>query len=261
MPHNNEIVLRLQVPGPGQPPVLVQDTEPAGDPSSFNLPPSPLFANLPASALSEVASKVRRRAFSAGSTIYEEGEVADSVFIVASGEVRRFRVDRETSTRENVVTLGVSRPGDAFGTSALVSQTRTESAEAVQRTECVQLAKDDLIGLMISFPIFGLAVSQASIQMATAAEDRVCNFGSGRWSSKRLAGLLLKLAEESGPPAADGGVQVSRQITQGDMASIIQAARETVSIQMKKLREQGAIAMQGRTITVFPDRLREVSGL
>lgn len=254
-----EIVLRLQVPeGGGQPVLVHSDAE--GDPMSVGLPKSPLFQGLSQDALQEIAARARKRAFAAGSTIYEEGELADSAYIVVSGEVRRYRVDRETSTRENVVTLGVVTAGGTFGATSLITPSRIDSAESVRRSECLQFMKDELMALMIRFPLFGLSFSQAALALASQAEERLCNFGHGRWSAKRLAGLLLKLAEEEGKPV-EGGVEISRPLTQSDLASLIQAARETVSLQLKKLREQGAVSMKGKVITVMPARLREVSGL
>lgn len=231
-----------------------------GESAGLDLPASPLFEGLDETDLEKIAARARRRTFAAGSTIYEEGEFADSVYIVVSGDVRKFRVDRETSTRENVVTLGIVGPGGNFGEASIISPKRPNSVEAFHRAECLQIMKEDMIALMIEIPMFGLAVSQAAIKMVAVAEGRICNFGSGRWSSKRLASLLLRLADEGGVATVKGGVQINQQLTQSDMASIIQSSRETVSVQLKKLREAGAVLMKGKSIVVYPAKLREIAG-
>lgn len=238
-------------------PPMASDNDRA--PQEPRLPASQLFDGLSSDAVERIDTVARKRSFAPGSTIFEEGELADSLYIVASGSVRTYRVDRETSTRENVVTLSIVGAGGSFGEGSLINPSRTNSAEAVQRTECLQLMKDDVIRLMIDFPLFGLAVSQAAIRKVSASEDRVCNFGGGRWSSKRLASLLLQLAETEGVPVKGGWVQIPRPLTQSDLGSIIQASRETVSIQMKKLKDVGAVSVDGKIITVMLERIREAA--
>jgi CRP-like cAMP-binding protein len=223
--------------------------EPA-EPEQFGLPRSPIFDGLPVDALESLAGAGKRRRLAAGSTIYSEGERAESLFMVVEGEVRRFKTNLD-SPRKNQFTLGSVQPGGLFGEASLTRRERWDSAEAVGDVTLLEWSSDDIISAMVRTPLFGVAVSQSVVNSVVSAEGKVCNFGSGQWSHKRLAQALSALASAEGEPA-EGGIRIKRPITQGDLASIIGSARETVSISMKRLREAGAISVSGKTITIHP---------
>jgi CRP-like cAMP-binding protein len=89
---------------------------------------SPLFELLSLAELQVLADLSKPRRFAAGEQIFAEGEVGDSLFVVASGEVE---VSRHEAAREPLAVLG---PLAAFGEMALVDREH-RSATVKARTE------------------------------------------------------------------------------------------------------------------------------
>ena len=84
---------------------------------------------------------VATRSFAQGETIFREGEVGRTVFLVREGLVRIAR-DRSSSSKQSV---GRAGPGQVFGENALLAVgPRPNSAIAEKPTKCVVINRDKL---------------------------------------------------------------------------------------------------------------------
>ena len=84
---------------------------------------------------------VATRSFAQGETIFREGEVGRTVFLVREGLVRIAR-DRSSSSKQSV---GRAGPGQVFGENALLAiGPRPNSAIAEKPTKCVVINRDKL---------------------------------------------------------------------------------------------------------------------
>ena len=70
-----------------------------------------------------------------------------------------------------------------------------------------------------------------------------------RSSRERLMHLLLELGERYGRPTEDG-ILITRKFSHQDMASIIGATRETVTITLGELQDEGVLQIDRRRITL-----------
>lgn len=253
------MVIHLQLPpgAGGNTPQATIRRKP-GDPQDYGLPRVAGLMALPDETLRALQQAGKRRTFPAGTRVFSEGEEADEAWLVLSGEIRRFRTDTESS-RKNEVTLSLVHPGEWFGEPTLIRDTRWVSAEATQDSVALRYSRDTLLTLMAQHPLLAISLTQQAMQRAVAAEDKTCNFGAGRWSRRRLAAELLALAEKEGVKVGSG-VEIQRTLTQQDLASLIGAARETVSIQLSALRKERALTVKNRRIIVHPDILRRFAG-
>jgi putative two-component system response regulator len=103
---------------------------------------------LPDSALDTLAERAVPRRYAAGETVFEEGSPGDCVHLVRSGalEVRR------TEGVERYV-LARLVPGHAFGELAVLDRTpRTATVVAVEDSETVRIAAEDLDGVLARHP-------------------------------------------------------------------------------------------------------------
>jgi len=92
---------------------------------------SPLFDMLSNQELEYVADLSRPRRVKAGETIFEEGELGDSVYVVATGEVEVVRKDA-AGKPQLIATLG---PQQFFGEMSLIDK-EYRSATVKAKTEC-----------------------------------------------------------------------------------------------------------------------------
>jgi signal transduction histidine kinase len=106
---------------------------------------SKLFRHLPASELKEMQTAVREIRFSAGQSIFKEGEMGDGVYVVKSGGV-------EISAKIGAGRQhGFSRlqPGDFFGEMAVLdNQPRSASASAVEETSVYFVPREKMVALL-----------------------------------------------------------------------------------------------------------------
>lgn len=92
---------------------------------------SPLFEMLSNQELEYVADLSRPRHFQAGATIFEEGELGDSLYVIASGEVEIVRRDASGAPHG----LAVLGPREFFGEMSLIDK-EYRSATVRARTDC-----------------------------------------------------------------------------------------------------------------------------
>ena len=102
---------------------------------------SPLFEMLSNQELEYVADLSRPRRYSAGQVVFEEGELGDSLFVIASGEVE---VQRRDSNGESK-TLAVLGPPEFFGEMSLIDKEyRSATVRARSDAELLHLSAENL---------------------------------------------------------------------------------------------------------------------
>ncbi|MEZ4340219.1 MAG: cyclic nucleotide-binding domain-containing protein [Sandaracinaceae bacterium] len=87
-----------------------------------------------------MAHAAEERAFDAGETIVEEGEVGDVLFLVVAGRV---------TVRRSGVVLARLGPGETFGEMAVLdAEPRSATVVAEEPTECLAIASDDFYDVL-----------------------------------------------------------------------------------------------------------------
>jgi len=199
-------------------------------------------------ALSRVATV---RSYAAGESILREDEPGDLFFVIVRGQVKVF-VDSEHG-REVVLTH--LKAGDFFGEMALFdNEARSASVSALVASELAVLRRKDFLDVMADdFTIARLILSTLSGRLRRAndmIESLVLLDVGGR-----LAGYLLRLAQESGSLGEDGWYTVSRP-THQVIANSIGASRETVTRLLRQFAERGLIRSRGSSIWIRDEPLR-----
>jgi CRP/FNR family cyclic AMP-dependent transcriptional regulator len=102
---------------------------------------SPLFEMLSNQELDYVSELSRQRRFSAGQVIFDEGELGDSLYVIASGEVEVLRRDAAGKQR----TITVLRSPMFFGEMSLIDKEyRSATVRARSDTELLHLTAENL---------------------------------------------------------------------------------------------------------------------
>jgi CRP-like cAMP-binding protein len=158
------------------------------------------------------------------------------------------------------LTVGYVRPGEVFGeVSVITAQPRRSFAEASRRSRILAIPRDVFLrALSSSKPLFEVTkqMGERLIRWQSRAEDLV--FCDAR---TRLARLLLRLADEFGD-LESGGVTVGLGITQEEMATLIGATRQTVSVAVREMIRAKLITRRGRSLVIVDrDALRQSAGL
>ena len=185
----------------------------------------------------------QRRKFPAASPIYLPSESADSIYLVGSGLVKICHLTDDGK----ISTLAYVKPGEVFGELALFDPgQRDEYVESVEVSVLIRIPKLTIQVLMNRELDMALAVMKLVGLRRQRVERRLRTllFTSNQ---HRLNHLLLDLAEQFGV-AIDGGIRLSLKLSHQEIAHLIGTTRETVTILMGKLKNEGLISGQRQTV-------------
>ncbi|MEJ5198719.1 MAG: Crp/Fnr family transcriptional regulator [Anaerolineae bacterium] len=208
----------------------------------------PYFANLTGEVLDALARAAGCRRYGRGQMIFLEREPCAGLFIVATGEVKIFKVSPQG--REQILQhLG---PGGTFNEVAVLDGgPNPASAAAVIDATLYHIHRDDIRRLASAHPELAWALIESLAQRARHLVAMVEDL-SLRSVKARLARLLLAEAERAS--RADT-LDRSHMISQVEMAARLGTVREMVGRALRDLADDGLIAFDRHRIVIM-DRQR-----
>lgn len=124
----------------------------------------PIFHGLSAGQLGRVMTSMQRRRYTAGETLFEEGQPGKAVFIIKSGHVELTR-----ASAEGPRSLGSLGAGQMFGEMALLEQmNRTATATVTDEGEIYLLYTATLESLIRDHPRIGVRLLRNMAIMLSA---------------------------------------------------------------------------------------------
>ena len=115
----------------------------------------PLFSNLEKSKLQLIAFTSHRLHFRAGQTIFDEGDVTDSIYLIISGEAE-VRVKKAEVNQTKVATIGKNSIFGEIG--VMCNLPRMETIVAKTEMEALKIDKRLVLQLLQDFPKMALAI-------------------------------------------------------------------------------------------------------
>lgn len=214
-----------------------------GDPS---LPPLPgPLAALGDAAASDLAAAGSVRNHDTGEMLMVQGGPSDCLYVLLEGRVRVTVVDADG--RE--LLLDLLGPGDTVGELSVIDgRPRSATVSAIEPGRALRIGVPRFGQLVKAHPGAVTALLRVLAQRLRDSDDARLRLVSDR-TDKRVARRLLELAAEHGQIDGDD-VHITAPLTQAELASWVGASREGVSHALRDLREDGAITVDRRAITV-----------
>lgn len=136
---------------------------------------SRLLEDLDEAALDEIAHAAKTVHIRGGETLFEEGAVGDSVYIVATGRLRAFTGDTERPR----ILREIGRGENVGEMSLLTGEPRTASVIAVRDTEAIRLGRSEFLRALEAHPgamrrLVQMLASWLRATNRTAREASVC---------------------------------------------------------------------------------------
>lgn len=185
--------------------------------------------------------------FHAGDYIFRAGEAFDSIAAVRAGMVKTFVDD----SQGNEQVLGFALPGEVIGLNAIHGS----------RFPCNAVALDTVHLCRISFPKLSLLATrmpglQAKLFSLLSAEiGKVATLAANHRTEERMAAFLLDMSARY----ARRGFSATRfnlTMARTEIANYLRMAPETVSRVLRRLRDEGVIAVNQREMLLLqPERL------
>ncbi len=198
-----------------------------------------------ADQLAAIERQSRWKKFPRGTPIYLPGEHADSVYIVADGLVKLCHLTADGK----VSTLAFITLGEVFGELSLIEKgNRGEYCEAVADTTIIRIPRETLLPYMEENVRFVVAITKIVGFRRRKIENRLKSllFSSNQ---QRLSHLLLDLAEQFGS-AVDEGIRIGLKLSHQELANLIGTTRETVTIMLGKMRDDGMIGGKRESVVL-----------
>ena len=223
------------------------------DAASF-LESLPLFAGLSEEQLIEVAGRMKRRSFAPGVTLYHQDMPGMMLYMIEEGSVRMFSIGRTGQE----LTLAIFGVGDIFGElSILDNQHHSATAITLAATVVWLFPRVDLKDLMARYPVIAEAMIQLLVARVRSTTHHV-EAMTFQDVQGRLAYELLILAERHGCQSGEV-IEIQIPLTQGDLATIVGATRESINKSMTALRSQNLVQIDGTQFTLLnPAGLRNM---
>jgi CRP-like cAMP-binding protein len=205
-----------------------------------------LFAGLDRATLERLAAGLRTRRFRRNEVLFHQGDPGDSLFIVTSGAVKILLPSEEGDE----AILATVRAGAFFGELALLDGApRSATAVALEPTETLVLPRDRFRLLIDTEPASRDALLAALATELRRLTDHVEELHFLDMTG-RMAARLVRLARASGVAGPDGSIQLDGPYTQGDLASMIGATRQSVNKLLGQFVDDGLIRMDKDAIVI-----------
>jgi len=191
----------------------------------------PIFNHLEEEQMQEIMNSVQSWAFKKGEMIYHAGDSSDSLYIVANGKIRIYRLSE--SGKEQLLRILV--PGDFTGELALFKETTHEAfAEAIADTEVCMMKRAHLQALLLKYPSISLKILTEFSNRLEETEKQTARVATEAVET-RIALFLADCLE----------IEESREIilpmSKKDLASYLGTTPETISRKLTELEQQGLI--------------------
>jgi CRP-like cAMP-binding protein len=204
-----------------------------------------LFERLSPLELSRLEARSFARTFPRKSPIYSPADDASSVLLLTRGRAKLCSLNSDGKQ----AILAFIEPGELFGELAVLGlRSREERAEAVETSTVLAIPGEEIEALMERHPDVSLGITKLIGLRRRRIERRLRHllFHSTR---DRLTHLLLELAEQYGVRTA-AGVALKVKMSHQDLADVIGASRESVTLRLGELQAEGWLSIAKRTITI-----------
>ena len=217
---------------------------------------APLFGAFPEKDWSTVADLLGERRYGKDEYIFFEGDPPEALYIVWAGRVKLLRHSREGRD----VVLDVMGPNRLLGEMAVFEGAPYDfTAQAMEPTALITIARQDFLALLRRFPQLSLAVIAELGRRLRSASDLVHSLAVER-VERRVARVLLKMADAAGKPTDGGGTLIDVTLTRQDVADMAGTTVETAIRTMSRLRRQGMLdTKRGRVVILDWGRLQAVA--
>lgn len=205
----------------------------------------PLFADLDATELEQLAQLCRNRAVSKGNVIFYEDDPGTSCYIILSGKVKI--VVNADDGREHI--LGLLTDNDFFGEMSLIDgQPRSASAIAVEDVQMITIQRDEFMKALRSNPDLTLKLL-VTLSHRLRVADRNMESLAFLSAPGRVARLLLELGKEQGERTPDG-LTFTHNMTRQELASLAGTSRETLTRVLMDYQDRGIIHLDKNRLTL-----------
>jgi len=206
-----------------------------------------LFSGLSEEKRAGMASMLRPVNIKKKSFIYNMGDSAEKIYILKEGRIKITRLTEDGKE----LTIDILEPGDIFGEMVIAGESEREtSAEALEDSFICAMGKNDFERFIAENPGVSMGITKWFGSRIRKVESRLENliFHDVR---ARLLSLFNDLGEKYGEDTP-GGKKITIHLSHQEIANLIGATRETVTLELNNLKREGKLIVEDKEFIVPP---------
>jgi CRP/FNR family transcriptional regulator, cyclic AMP receptor protein len=206
-----------------------------------------LFAGLPDRDLALLDSRLPLVRWPRGATMPEPLGRPDHLYLVREGRLALF----ECTAPGHEIMISLMDAGAIYST---LGAAPASSVSALEDSAVSPLSGRAVEGLIARYPRLGRNLAELLSDRVAMLRETVALVSEMRVED-RLRARLHQLADRFGV-ATRAGIELRLELTHAQWASLVGASREAVTTAFSKLRSNGSVEMDGRSITIPWDVVR-----
>jgi CRP/FNR family transcriptional regulator, dissimilatory nitrate respiration regulator len=207
----------------------------------------PLFEHVPPKDLLRLAALVREKNFGRDAVVFQHGQRADCIYIITEGSVKLMRTAPDG--RQQI--LHVVEAPNTFGEAAVFAGGAFPAhAVTLESSKCLVMPRQALLEQLRQYPETSMSLL-ASMSMRLRHFVQVIEDLSLRDVSSRVARYLLAESQRVGRR------RFRLPIAKGELARQMGTSAETLSRTLARLRDQGLVSLEGRTVHLLREEAIE----
>ncbi|MBF6442559.1 Crp/Fnr family transcriptional regulator [Nocardia farcinica] len=229
----------------------------AHDPGRAAWPVGTFLARLSPSSRDDLLSVSRPRRVDAGEVLIQQGQARCHVFVLGVLDSPRSACAKITATARNgaETLLGIRVGGDVVGELAALRGTyRSATVTTCSNTVVGYVDQADFVAFLNTHPDGWETMCRMIADRLDWANRRRLDF-AGYDVPRRLARVLLELAERHGEPEAEGHA-LGVGLSQSEMGMLIGAGPDAIGLALRQLRRAGLVTTTYRAL-----RITDLDGL
>lgn len=193
----------------------------------------------------------QRSTYQRGDTVFREGQVFNTLYVVRSGAVRVAIADASGGQQ----VLGFRLPGEILGVDALLDNAHRTQAMALERTTVCEVPFARIEELFHLLPSLQRKMMRELGREVAAAQQHALAMGRSQ-AIERVARFLNALLQRYDRLSRPTDL-IRLPMARGDIAGYLGLAVETVSRAFGRLEENGVMVASGRHVRIFRRDLLE----
>jgi CRP/FNR family cyclic AMP-dependent transcriptional regulator len=202
-----------------------------------------LFQGVDEATRHRIAERMTEEVVGKGKLVFAQDDPGDSMFVLAEGVVKLY----VSSRHGGIVELVRHVPPAVFGELALLDGgPRSASAKAVERSLLLAITREELEDLLYSEKKVTEALLRSLGLIVRRTTGQIGGLVFLDLQGRIARQLLLLVPAKDGRPGTH-----TRPLTQGELASMVGGARQTVNQALRSLQARGYIRAQGRSFEII----------
>jgi len=219
---------------------------PRSDEGIDSLRSLPLFSEVDEADLRRLAGHLIERRFPRDSTLIQEGQPGDYMYVLREGRVKVTKLSG--AGREKI--LEILTEGAFFGEMALLDPPeRSASVKSLDPVRVLALSRTGFLQALERSPGLAMAVIRELSRRLRHTNTDASHIPY-QSVKERTRELLDRLATETDAE----GWRVTPALTHQEVADMVATSRETVTRAVKQLKQEGWLRQEGKRYRIRPER-------